>query len=262
MDNDERPQASPSGDGSDRFRQRRKPIRWLLPLFVCALLATVVVPLPAQTDPFSLRRHSMVESQIRGRGITQHQVLSAMEEVPRHLFVPEPSRPQAYEDVPVTIAPGQTLYQAYLSALLISNLGLTGKEKVLEVGTGSGYDAAILSRLAGQVFTIEINPQVGQRARKTLRDLGYRNVEVRIGDGYRGWPEEAPFDAILLTAAPEHIPEPLFEQLKIGGKMVVAVGRMIQDLKVITKTSATERDTRKIRPVVMVPMTGEVDQQP
>lgn len=261
MYNDERPQTSLSGDGSDRFRQRRASARRLGALLVFSLLATSASPLAAQTDPFSLRRHSMVETQIRGRGITENQVLSAMEEVPRHLFVPETSRPQAYEDVPVTIAPGQTLYQAYLSALLISNLGLSGKEKVLEIGTGSGYDAAILSRLAGQVFTIEIDPEIGQRARKTLRELGYKNVQVRIGDGYRGWPEEAPFDAILLTAAPEHIPEPLFDQLKIGGKMVVAVGRMIQDLKVITKTSATERDTRKIRPVVMVPMTGEVDQQ-
>jgi len=213
------------------------------------------------SDPFQHLRHDMVEHQIRDRGITESEVLSAMEAVPRHLFVPETNRPQAYDDEPVAIAPGQTLYQAYLSALLISYLDLQGHEKVLEVGTGSGYDAALLSLMAGEVYTIEIDEELGARAQETLDHLGYQNVRVRIGDGYRGWPEEAPFDAILLTAAPETIPDPLFDQLKVGGKMVVAVGRLIQDLQVITKNADGERETRKIRPVVMVPMTGEVNEQ-
>lgn len=199
----------------------------------------------------------MVENQLRKRGIEEPGVLEAMGTVPRHAFVPEEHRREAYLDAPVTFAPGQTLSEAYLSALMISLLDLEGGEKVLEVGTGSGYDAAVLSRIAGEVFTIEIDSTLAARARETLRRLGFRNVHVRAGDGYRGLPEEAPFDAIVLTTAPDHIPEPLFEQLKEGGRLVVAVGGFVQDLQVITKT-AHGRKVRRISPVRLGPMSGEV----
>lgn len=216
---------------------------------------------PAQSDAFfSERRQHMVDDQVRGRGIDQSGLLQAMETVPRHLFVPEVRRPDAYGDDPVEIAPGKTLSQAYVSALMISLLELKGNEKVLEVGTGSGYDAALLSRMVtrGEIYTIEIDESLGQRASATLRNLGYDNVRVKIGDGYRGWPEEAPFDAILVTTAPPYPPEPLIEQLRVGGKMVIPVGSLLQNLLVITKTAdGTER--RKVDLVNFGRMTGEVE---
>jgi len=223
-------------------------------------LALICWPLTvaAQADPYFSQRHDMVDHQVRQRGIEQRGLLQAMENVPRHLFVPEVFRPEAYEDSPVEIAPGQTMSQAYVSALMISLLALDGDEKVLEIGTGSGYDAAVLSRMAHRVYTIEIDRDLGRRATQTLGTLGYTNVRVRIGDGYRGWPEEAPFDAILVTAAPPRLPEPLIEQLKIGGKMVVPVGDLVQDLQVITKT-ADGIERRRVSLVNFAPMTGEVE---
>ena len=202
----------------------------------------------------------MVERQIERRGIDQPGLIAAMREVPRHIFVPELRRTDAYQDVPIPIGTGQTLSQAYLSALMISLLELDGDERVLEIGTGSGYDAALLSKLAREVYTIEIDENLGDQARRNLRGLGLNNVRVKIGDGYRGWPEKAPFDAILLTTAPERIPEPLFEQLKIGGKLVVAVGNLVQDLQVITRTE-DGREVRKVSPVRLGTMTGEVNQR-
>lgn len=203
----------------------------------------------------------MVDEQVRRRGIDEPSVLAAMETVPRHRFVPEVYQLEAYEDTPVSIAPGQTLSQAYVSARMVALLDLDGDEKVLEIGTGSGYDAALLSRVAREVFTIEINRKLGQRAQDVLEDLGYENVHVRIGDGYRGWPEEAPFDAILITTAPERLPQPLMDQLKVGGKMVVAVGRVVQELQVITKNAEGPNDVRKVSLVNLTPMTGEVQQE-
>lgn len=211
-------------------------------------------------DPFRSERFNMVEKQILRRGIDEPGLIAAMREVPRHVFVPAPRRSEAYRDVPISIGTGQTLSQAYLSALMISLLGLDGDEKVLEIGTGSGYDAALISRLADEVFTVEIDPQIGHQARRNLRQLGIDNVRVKIGDGYRGWPEEAPFDAILLTTAPDRIPEPLFEQLKVGGKLVIAVGSLVQDLQVITRTGEG-REVRKVSPVRLGAMTGEVNQR-
>lgn len=232
-------------------------------LALLAALATWVPGLAAQDDPFFTLRQSMVQDQVLGRGVTAPDVLSAMVEVPRHLFVPENMRRRAYEDKPVTIAPGQTLSQAYVSARMIDLLQLDGDEKVLEIGTGSGYDAALLSRMAREVYTIEIDSDLAAQAQRTLQTLGFDNVEVRVGDGYRGWKEEAPFDAILLTAAPTRVPEPLLEQLAVGGRMVVAVGYSLhQDLQVITKTSATERTVRRVNLISLSPMTGEVDRQP
>ncbi|MCP4660313.1 MAG: protein-L-isoaspartate(D-aspartate) O-methyltransferase [bacterium] len=254
---------SPPGDGTDQNPGRSRPgaarPQWkpLVGLVAGALLWQASAAAIAQVNSFTSQRAGMVENQVRKRGIEEPAILAAMREVPRHLFLPEEKRSQAYEDVPVVFAPGQTLSQAYLSAQMISLLNLSSGDKVLEIGTGSGYDAAVLSRVAREVYTIEIDESLGEKARRTLTELGYGNVRVKIGDGYRGWSEEAPFDAILITAGAQRIPEPLFEQLKVGGKMVVAVGDFVQDLQVITKT-ADGRETRRISPVVLVPMEGEV----
>ena len=210
----------------------------------------------AQTDPFSALRRSMVDDQVRKRGVTQPRVLSALETVPRHLFVPESSQPLAYQDGPVPFAPGKNLSHAIVSARMIELLELDGDEKVLEIGTGSGYDAALLSRVAREVYTIEIDKALASRARKTLRQLGYSNVEVRVGNGWGGWPEKAPFDAILVTVSTQEPPPPLYRQLRMGGKMVVAVGSLVQELQVITKTP----DGRLVQAVSLVnlgPMTDE-----
>ncbi|MEE8525618.1 MAG: protein-L-isoaspartate(D-aspartate) O-methyltransferase [Thermoanaerobaculia bacterium] len=251
--------ASSSGDTGDH-PSRRFGAGGLVGWARISALALICWPLTvaAQADPYFSQRRDMVDHQVRQRGIEQRGLLQAMENVPRHLFVPEVFQPEAYEDSPVEIAPGQTMSQAYVSALMISLLDLDGDEKVLEIGTGSGYDAAVLSRMASRVYTIEIDRDLGRRATQTLGALGYANVRVRIGDGYRGWPEQAPFDAILVTAAPPQVPEPLIEQLKIGGKMVVPVGNLVQDLLVITKT-ADGLERRRISLVNFGPMTGEVE---
>jgi protein-L-isoaspartate(D-aspartate) O-methyltransferase len=213
----------------------------------------------AQIDPFEAQRHDMVDLQVRQRGVQEPEVLDAMETVPRHLFVPPALEGEAYDDRPLPIAPGQTLSQAYVSARMIALLQLDGDERVLEIGTGSGYDAALLSRLAKDVYTIEIEPALGESARSKLKSLGYNNVHVRIGDGYRGWPDKAPFDAILVTTAPERIPEPLFDQLAPGGRMVIAVGYSLhQDLQVVTKGQDGDREVRRVSLISLAPMTGEV----
>ena len=241
-------------------RRTANPRAWGI-LAILALAAIWGSAAAAQNDPFLPQRRSMVDDQVRRRGIEQRGLLQAMEAVPRHLFVPEIHQPQAYEDTPVEIAPGKTLSQAYLSALMISLLELHGNEKVLEIGTGSGYQAAVLSRIASKVYSIEIREGLGESARNLLEDLGYDNVEVRIGDGYKGWPEAAPFDGIIVTAAPERIPQPLVDQLRIGGKMVIPVGRFLQELLVITRTEEGIQ-TREVTGVRFVPMIGEVEKPP
>jgi protein-L-isoaspartate(D-aspartate) O-methyltransferase len=210
-------------------------------------------------DPPRLRRlrQRMVEQQIRSRGVTSPQVLAAMEQVPRHLFVPNGERGQAYEDHPLPIGGGQTISQPYIVALMTALLGLPPQARVLEIGTGSGYQAAVLSRVAAQVYSVEIVAELGARARQTLSRLGYENVQVRIGDGYRGWPEAAPFDGILLTAAPHAVPPPLIAQLKPGGRMVLPVGDVAQYLLVLTKRADGGYDRATVAPVRFVPMTGE-----
>ena len=222
------------------------------------LLAVIPMRLFAQTSGFLDQRRSMVEEQIVPRGVSESNVLGAMEEVPRHVFVPEPLRDQAYADGPLSIGLGQTISQPYIVALMTSLLELDGDERVLEIGTGSGYQAAVLSRLVKDVFTIEIREELGQKAQRILKDLGYENVHLRIGDGYPGWPEEAPFDGIMVTAAPDRVPEPLIDQLKIGGKLVIPVGDFFQDLLVVTRT-ADGIEQREIIPVRFVPMIGEVE---
>ena len=214
----------------------------------------------SQRDPWLEPRRDMVEQQIRERGVHQRAVLDAMESVPRHLFIPEESRDKAYFDSPLPIGWGQTISQPYIVARMTELLDLDSHDKVLEIGTGSGYHAAVLSRVAGEVYTIEIIDRLGEQAREILRHLGYDNVHVRVGDGYKGWPEEAPFDAIILTAAPPRIPQPLLDQLKVGGRMVAPVGQGVQDLQLLTKTPQG-MVKRTVAPVRFVPMTGEVQKE-
>lgn len=205
---------------------------------------------------FKVMREKMVETQIKARGVKDPRVLSALLKVERHRFVPKEYLNSAYSDQPLPIGEGQTISQPYIVALMTELLELKGDEKVLEVGTGSGYQAAILTELAKEVYTVEIVESLASTAKNRLLELGYQNVKVKAGDGYLGWPEAAPFDAIIVTAAPDHIPKRLLDQLKEGGRMVVPVGSYAQELKKIVKQSG-KIETTGIIPVVFVPMTGE-----
>ena len=205
-------------------------------------------------------RNRMVDEQIVGRGIHDPVVIAALREVPREAFVPAYLRSEAYEDSPLPIGAGQTISQPYIVALMTDLLGLDGDEKVLEIGTGSGYQAAVLGAIAREVYTIEIVEPLAEQARARLRELGFDNVHVRAGDGYRGWPEEAPFDGIVLTAAPPAIPQPLIDQLAVGGILVAPVGDVEQELVTMVKT-ATGLERREVIPVRFVPMTGKAQQE-
>ena len=205
---------------------------------------------------FKAMREKMVETQIKARGVRDPRVLSALLKVERHRFVPKEYLNSAYSDQPLPIGEGQTISQPYIVALMTELIELKGDEKVLEIGTGSGYQAAILAELAKEVYTIEIIESLASMAKNRLLESGYQNIKVKAGDGYLGWPEVAPFDAIIITAAPDHIPKPLIEQLKEGGRMVVPVGTYTQELKKIVKQSG-KIETINIIPVVFVPMTGE-----
>ncbi len=202
----------------------------------------------------------MVQEQIVARGITDGRVLRAMRRVPRHRFVPRIVAAFAYDDRPLPIGQGQTISQPYIVAYMTEQLDVTPKSKVLEIGTGSGYQAAVLAEMSARVYTVEIVPELAERARKTLAALGYGGVRVRAGDGYRGWPEAAPFDRIIVTAAPDHIPQPLIEQLAVGGRMVIPVGDVFQQMTIVTKTPAGVVRQRTID-VIFVPMTGEAQKK-
>jgi protein-L-isoaspartate(D-aspartate) O-methyltransferase len=205
---------------------------------------------------YKVMREKMVETQIKARGVKDPRVISAMLKVERHRFVLEEYLNSAYADQPLPIGEGQTISQPYIVALMTELLELKGDEKVLEIGTGSGYQAAILAELTKEVYTIEIVESLASTARKRLLELGYQNIRVKAGDGYLGWPEAAPFDAIIITAAPDHVPKPLLDQLKEGGRMVVPVGSYTQELKKIVKHSG-KIQTTDIISVIFVPMTGE-----
>jgi protein-L-isoaspartate(D-aspartate) O-methyltransferase len=235
-------------------------MRFLLEHSASLALLLLLVPLGSAgaQDELDQKRRQMVESQIRSREIRDERVLQAMAKVPRHLFVPDNVRAMAYEDFPLPIGADQTISQPYIVALMTSLLELDGSERVLEIGTGSGYQAAVLGEVAGEVYSVEIVESLGQRAKETLGALGYRNVQVRIGDGFAGWPEHAPFDGILVTAAPPKVPQPLLDQLKPGGKLVIPVGRFFQDLMVYKKTEKGF-EKRNVIPVRFVPMTGEAE---
>lgn len=202
----------------------------------------------------------MVKMQLSSRGIRDKLVLDAMQRVSRHLFIPESHRREAYADHPVPIGFRQTISQPYIVAFMTEALELRPEDRVLEIGTGSGYQAAILGELAREVFTIEIIPQLGERSKELLARLDYKNIQVRTGDGYKGWPEEAPFDAIIVTAAPPQVPQPLLAQLKVGGRMIIPVGEFNQGLILITRT-VKGYERRNVLPVRFVPMTGEAQKK-
>ncbi len=206
-------------------------------------------------------RRRMVEEQIRARDINDRAVLEAMRRVPRHRFVPVSQVRFAYEDRPLPIGYEQTISQPYIVAYMTEAARIPRGGKVLEIGTGSGYQAAILGELAREVYTIEIIPELAESASRTLSELGYRNVQVRAGNGYAGWPEHAPFDAIIVTAAPEQVPQALIDQLAVGGRMVIPVGRGNQEMMIITKTERGVVRRRTI-PVRFVPMTGNPSPSP
>ncbi|RQV96419.1 MAG: protein-L-isoaspartate(D-aspartate) O-methyltransferase [Calditrichaeota bacterium] len=203
------------------------------------------------------QREQMVQRQITARGVKDPEVIKVMRRVPRHLFVPEDQVKYAYRDEPRPIGEGQTISQPYIVAFMTEQLELKPGDRVLEIGTGSGYQSAVLACLVDSVFTIEIIPELAERAQKLLADLNYDNVVVKEGDGYIGWEEKGPFDAIIVTAAPPRIPPPLLEQLKIGGRMVLPVGEYFQELVVVSKNQ-TGLEMKNVLPVRFVPMTGEV----
>lgn len=224
----------------------------LLPIFLLTDFPTV----EENPDEYMSRRWEMVENQLISRGIQDSRLIQAMLKIPRHMFVPEDLRESAYGDNPIPIGMDQTISQPYIVALMTELLRLKEKEKVLEVGTGSGYQTAILAEMGCEVYTVEILEPLLQKARKALESLGYDNIRYRTGDGYKGWEEFSPFDAIIVTAAPDHIPQPLIDQLKINGRMIIPVGDLYQEL-VLIKKKEKGVDMKTITPVRFVPMTGE-----
>ena len=231
---------------------------WIGSVFVvCGLACGSSGAEPQRRAPdWTAERRRMVDEQLRARDIRHPRVLDAMLTVPRHLFVPEPQRAGAYDDSPLPIGHGQTISQPYIVAFMTEALDIAPSHRVLEIGTGSGYQAAVLGTLAKEVFTIEIVPPLAERARETLSALGYRNIHVRAGNGYLGWPEHAPFDRIMVTAAPDDVPPALLEQLKVDGLMAIPVGTVTQELRILRRT-ATGTETLRTLPVRFVPMTGK-----
>jgi len=213
----------------------------------------------SDSDAFLEERAAMVKTQIEARGVKDPRILESMKAVPRHLFIGESLWPLAYSDSPLPIRGDQTISQPYIVAVMTELLQPDQHHVILEIGTGSGYQAAVLSTLVQRVYTIEIVPELGQSAEQTLQRLGYDNVTVRVGDGYRGWPEQAPFDRIIVTAAPEEIPQNLVAQLKPGGRMILPVGpqRMGQDLLILEKDEQGNVTTQQSFPVRFVPMVRE-----
>jgi len=232
-------------------------MRRVVPFFLCVFLFLVlfISSTSGQQDTAKLRMN-MVHQQIEGRGIANPQVLEAMRTIKRHLFVPKLQRWFAYNDHPLPIGYGQTISQPYIVAYMTEAAQLKSDDKVLEIGTGSGYQAAVLAHIVKEVYSIEIIEALAQRAEKTLNSLGYQNIFIKHGDGYQGWQEHAPYDAIIVTAAPDYIPEKLLEQLAVGGRMVIPVGSAFQNLYLMTKTKDGIKK-KELLPVRFVPMVED-----
>ncbi len=233
-------------------------VRGVSGLLILALVAaTGCGQAPAPVGDLARERQKMVQEQLVPRGIKDGRVLAAMAKVQREEFVPADSRAATYEDGPLPIGHGQTISQPYIVAFMTEQLRLSPKDRVLEIGTGSGYQAAILAELAGEVYTIEIVEALAKNAEATLQRLGYKNVHLKVGDGYKGWPEYAPFDAIIVTCAPDKVPQPLTDQLKEGGRMIIPVGdRFAQQLYLLEKKNGQLKKSVTL-PVRFVPMAGE-----
>ena len=219
-------------------------------------------PKPATAaDPYAAARNRMVDRHLVERGIKDPRVLEAFRTVPRHLFVPKESRHLAYEDESIPIGEGQTITPPYDVAFMTEVLDPKPTEKVYEVGTGSGYQASILSRLVKDVYSVEIHKPLGEKAAKVIKELGYANIHTKVGDGYAGWPEAAPFDAIIVTCAPEKVPQPLVEQLKEGGRMVIPLGSRFDQSVFFYEKKDGKLVGRKLRPTLFVPMTGRAQKE-
>jgi protein-L-isoaspartate(D-aspartate) O-methyltransferase len=247
---------------------RQRPGQWALArVIVCLLFFAAPVhgrladsPRRAPPDSFAAARRMMIERDLRGRGIKDARALAAMEAVPRHLFVPEKLRESAYDDRPLAIGAGQTISQPYIVAFMTELLALKPSDKVLEIGTGSGYQTAVLAELVAAVYSIEIVPSLGERAKKLLDVLGYKNIEIRLGDGFFGWEERGPFDAILLTAAAPKIPEPLWRQLREGGRLVMPLGEERRTQKLIrVRKAAGKQVIEDFSDVLFVPLRGAIE---
>jgi protein-L-isoaspartate(D-aspartate) O-methyltransferase len=236
----------------------RRFSQWLL---VATLAATACGQRPTLESDFTTERQRMVERQLKARDIKDERVLAAMGKVPREAFVPPESRAASYEDGPLPIGYDQTISQPYIVAFMTEQLRLKPSDRVLEVGTGSGYQAAILAELVSEIYSIEIVAPLAKNGEVTLRRLGYKNVHVKIGDGYKGWPEAAPFDAIIVTCAPDKVPQPLIDQLKDGGRMVIPVGeRFAQQLYLLEKKNGQLKESATL-PVRFVPMLRGAEKQ-
>lgn len=237
-------------------RTRTNAVTFAVGLAIVAACNGDIAGRQPAVDGATSARTRMVDEQLTARDIRNPRVLDAMKRVPRHEFVPEPLRDRAYIDSPLPIGHDQTISQPYIVAFMTEALELDPSHRVLEIGTGSGYQAAILGELVKDVYTIEIVQPLADRARQTLKQLGYANVHVRTGNGYLGWPEEAPFDRVMVTAAPDAIPQPLIDQLKVGGLMAIPLGIGDQELRILRRTEKG-METLRTLPVRFVPMTGK-----
>jgi len=237
-----------------------EPMKIAIPLITIAgaVLSAALPPAMAADDPYHQKRTAMVREQIEGEGVSDRRVLAAMREVPRHHFVPPSYRHKAYEPYPLPIGEGQTISQPYIVGFMTQILRLKETDRVLEVGTGSGYQAAVAAKIAAEVYSVEILESLAARSRRTLSDLGFRNVVVRRGDGYYGWEEKGPFDAIIVTCAGGHVPPPLLRQLGNGGRMIMPVGGpfMTQNLVFIEKDARGAITHRNVLPVAFVRLLG------